>query len=188
MILLLDNFDSFTWNIYHYALMAGLDCKLYRSNEISMQEIKKMDPAGFIFSPGPKRPENHPLMFEILEQYHSLKPILGICLGHQAIGEYFGMELVKAPQPVHGKTSTIRHEGHEMFHKLPSSLEVTRYHSLILERAENKYLEFTSRSEDGLLMSLAHKQFPVWGMQFHPEAILTEHGLRMIENWAALFL
>ena len=184
MILLIDNFDSFTNNIYHYALQCGLDCRLYRNDEISMEEINFLDPEGFIFSPGPKRPINHPLMFKILEQYATSKPILGICLGYQAIAEYFGSNLVKAPVPSHGKTSEIQHDGTGLFKGLPSPLMVARYHSLVISDIPENEIEITSYTTTGLPMSLKHRKYPLLGTQFHPEAILTEHGLEMMKNWS----
>jgi len=183
MVLLIDNYDSFTYNLYDYALQAGIDCRVYRENEITLPDIINMVPGGFIFSPGPERPENHPLMFEILKYYYNSKPILGICLGYQAIGEYFGAKLVKAGKPVHGKVSEIHHTGHEMFTGIPQRFNVARYHSLVLENMAGLEIKPTSGTDDGEIMSLAHYSLPLWGVQFHPEAILTEYGMKIIENW-----
>ena len=186
MVILIDNYDSFTYNLYDYALQAGRDCSVCREDEITMPDIEKMAPAGFIFSPGPEKPENHPLMFEILKKYFKSKPILGICLGHQAIGEFFGAKLIKGEKPMHGKVSEIKHTGHEMFQGIPQQFNVARYHSLILENLDGTELKPTSFTHEGVLMSLAHKNLPIWGVQFHPEAILTGFGMKIIKNWKIL--
>jgi anthranilate synthase/aminodeoxychorismate synthase-like glutamine amidotransferase len=187
MVLLIDNYDSFTYNIYHYIQMCGEECKLMRNTEPVMDVIEQNNPAGIVFSPGPMRPQNHPLMFDVLQKYYSIKPILGICLGHQAIGEFFGATLLKGPQPVHGKVSNISHTGHIMYNGIPQNLDVARYHSLILSGLEKTDLKITSSTKDGIAMSLAHKTLPVWGLQFHPEAIQTEYGLQMLKNWTSMF-
>jgi anthranilate synthase/aminodeoxychorismate synthase-like glutamine amidotransferase len=188
MILLIDNYDSFTYNLYDYIRQSGLECILYRNDEITIHEIEKIDPAGFVFSPGPKRPQDHPLMFEILEKFYKTKPILGICLGYQAIGEFFGAKLIKAPVPAHGKVCEIFHEREGIFQGIPSPVAVTRYHSLILTDFIGSGLKITSQNKEGIAMSAAHKELPLWGVQFHPEAILTDYGLKMIQNWAQLVL
>jgi len=186
MVLLIDNYDSFTYNLYDYALQAGIDCHVYRENEITLPEIIKLNPSAFIFSPGPERPENHPLMFEILKYYYNSKPILGICLGYQAIGEFFGAKLVKAEKPMHGKVSAISHTGHQMFSGIPQRFSVARYHSLVLDEMNELEIKPTSCTDEGVSMSLAHDFLPLWGVQFHPEAILTEYGMKIIENWKIL--
>lgn len=186
MILLIDNYDSFTCNIYDYVLQCGAMCALYRNDRISLDEIIALNPSGIIISPGPKRPKDHNLLFPLLEHFHTQKPILGICLGHQAIGEFFGLKLQKAPEPCHGKTAEIYHTGHAMYDGIPSPHTVTRYHSLLLEIAKDSPLTETARTADGLLMSLAHKTLPIWGVQYHPEAILTSHGLPLFKNWLRL--
>jgi anthranilate synthase component 2 len=167
--------------------MCGQDCKLMRNTEPVLEEIEQNNPDGIVFSPGPMRPENHPLMFDILKKYHATKPILGICLGHQAIGEFFGGSLLKAPKPVHGKVSEISHTGHAMYAGIPQSVNVARYHSLALAGLQDTALITTATTKDGLPMSLAHKTLPVWGLQFHPEAIQTEYGLQMLKNWTSIF-
>lgn len=188
MVLLIDNYDSFTYNLYDYLQQAGMECTLFRNDEITLEEIKKLDPAGFVFSPGPKRPKDHPLMFEILNYYYQIKPMLGVCLGYQAMGEFFGAELIKAPVPAHGKVCEIYHKDHKMFEGIPSPVKVTRYHSLILSNFAASEMIITSVTEDGIPMSAAHKELPLWGLQFHPEAILTAFGLKMMQNWARLIL
>lgn len=186
MILLIDNFDSFSCNIYDYVLQCGVLCAMYRNDSISIEEIKALNPAGIIISPGPGRPEDHKLIRPLLETFHENSPIFGICLGHQAIGEFFGAKLIKAPVPVHGKVSDIFHHGHPMFAGIPSPHAVTRYHSLVLDRLEGTGLEETSHTPDGIIMSLAHSTLPIWGVQYHPEAILSEYGLRLFKNWLGL--
>ncbi len=186
-VILIDNFDSFTYNIYHYLLMCGTDCRLMRNDEPVLNSIATENFSGIVFSPGPMKPENHPLMFDILEKYNSSKPILGICLGHQAIAEFFGAQVIKAPKPMHGKTSLINHTGHMMFNGIPEKINVARYHSLVVEGVENTALQVTSSTSDGLPMSFANKELPIWGIQFHPEAVQTEFGLKMLKNWTSIF-
>jgi anthranilate synthase/aminodeoxychorismate synthase-like glutamine amidotransferase len=186
-VLLIDNFDSFTYNVYHYIQMCGVECHFMRNDEQVMDELEKNDYSGIVFSPGPMKPENHPIMFEVLAKYHTEKPILGICLGHQAIGQFFGANVIKAPKPVHGKISKIHHAGHDMFSDIPENLYVARYHSLVVSGFEKTDLCITSTTDDGLPMSFAHKELPLWGVQFHPEAIQTEHGLKIFKNWTSIF-
>jgi anthranilate synthase/aminodeoxychorismate synthase-like glutamine amidotransferase len=183
-VLLIDNFDSFTWNIYHYALQSGIECLLKREDELTMEDVVRMNPGGFIFSPGPGRPAEHPLMFSILEKYSGEKPILGICLGHQAIGEFYGAGLVKSDVPCHGKVCRVTHTGHTMFSGIPEKFTVGRYHSLLLENIPGDVLAVTAETENGLPMAIAHSTLPVWGVQFHPESILSEGGLKLFKNWA----
>lgn len=186
MILLIDNYDSFTYNIYDYLQQCHAECVLYRNNEISLADIEALNPEAFVFSPGPGRPADHALMFQVLEKYHQEKPILGVCLGQQAIGEFFGAELVKAPVPVHGKLSMLEHNGHAMFSGIDKNFQVGRYHSLVLEKCNEDVLEITSKTKEGLNMSLAHKTLPIWAVQFHPESVLTPQGIQIIRNWTAL--
>jgi anthranilate synthase/aminodeoxychorismate synthase-like glutamine amidotransferase len=186
MVLLIDHFDSFTWNIYHYIQMCGQACTLVREDEGVIDAIEKAQPAGIVLSPGPMRPENHPVMQEVLQMYHKQLPMLGICLGHQAIGVFFGAKLVKGSVPVHGKVSEIKHCTHPMYSEIPGSLQVARYHSLVLAGLEDTPLEITAQTGDGLPMSLAHKELPLWGVQYHPEAIQTEYGLQLLKNWIAI--
>lgn len=183
-VLLIDNFDSFTWNIYHYALESGMYCVLRREDELTLETVEKMDPSGFIFSPGPGRPADHPLMFDILTKYSSERPILGICLGHQAIGEFYGATLIKSDIPCHGKICPVKHTGHVMFNGIPEKFSVGRYHSLLLENIPSEKLVTTALADSNLPMAIAHSALPVWGVQFHPESILSEGGLRLFENWS----
>jgi anthranilate synthase/aminodeoxychorismate synthase-like glutamine amidotransferase len=184
-VLLIDNYDSFTWNIYHYALQVGIPCILHREDELTWDRIERMNPAGFIFSPGPGKPSDHPLMQEIIQKKPDC-PILGVCLGHQAIGEFFGARLIKSDVPTHGKICRIRHTGHKMFEGVPEYFFVGRYHSLLLGHIPEKYLTITAVTDSGLPMAIAHKSLPVWGVQFHPESILSEGGLQIFRNWHVL--
>lgn len=189
MILLIDNYDSFSHNLLNYCRQIQPDCMLIRNDEKTINEIEELNPVGFIFSPGPGRPEDHPLMFEILEKWGKAKPVLGICLGFQAINEFFGAYTEKASYPIHGKTSTIEHNGHKTFEGIPYQFEVTRYHSLISSNVNNiDDMEITAYTvSENTPMATAHKKLPIWGLQFHPEAILTDYGLLTLENWFKSF-
>lgn len=184
-VLLLDNFDSFTWNIYHYALRAGIPCVLHRADELTLQQIKEMDPAGFIFSPGPGKPSDHFLMQEVIKNFEGY-PMLGVCLGHQALGEYYGARLIKSDVPTHGKICRVRHSGHKMFEGIPEHFSVGRYHSLLLDNIPQQHIEITAVTDRGLTMAIAHKTLPIWGVQFHPESILSEGGMELFHNWNSL--
>ncbi len=182
-ILLIDNYDSFTYNLYDYFLRLGASCVVVRNDEWTPTQLKSFSFDALVLSPGPQRPKDAGLLMWIIDEFHNKKPILGICLGHQAIGEYFGAKLVKAQIPVHGKTSTIHHHNDLLFQNLPPSFKVMRYHSLILESLENTPLISTSFTEQNEIMSLAHQELPIHAVQFHPESILTEYGLDMLNNW-----
>ena len=182
-ILLVDNYDSFTYILYDYFLQLGVDCIVIRNDELSFDQILKLEFDALVLSPGPKRPEDAGLMPELIAYFHDKKPILGICLGHQGIGEFFGAKLIKAKLPVHGKTSTLFHHNHDLFKGLPDHFEVMRYHSLVLKNIEVTDLEEIATTSSGEAMAIAHKKLPIIGVQFHPESILTEHGLQMLKNW-----
>ena len=182
-ILLVDNYDSFTYILYDYFLQLGSDCTVIRNDELSFDQVLKLDFDALVLSPGPKRPEDAGLMTELIAHFHDKKPILGICLGHQGIGEFFGAKLIKAKLPVHGKTSTLFHQNHDLFRGLPDHFKVMRYHSLLLKNIEATDLEEIATTSSGEAMAIAHKKLPIIGVQFHPESILTEHGLQMLENW-----
>jgi anthranilate synthase/aminodeoxychorismate synthase-like glutamine amidotransferase len=182
-ILLLDNYDSFTYNLYDYLQQTGVACTVWRNDTFALESI---DAAGFqaiVLSPGPKRPADAGLMMQVIERYHQHLPILGICLGHQALGEFFGAKLVKAALPMHGKTSPVVHTAHPLFQGIPSPFQVMRYHSLLLESLEGTPLDCVASTEAGEIMALAHRSLPLLGVQFHPESILTEHGLPLLHNW-----
>ncbi|PSR05850.1 MAG: anthranilate/aminodeoxychorismate synthase component II [Bacteroidetes bacterium SW_10_40_5] len=186
MIVLIDNYDSFTYNLWDYFMqLYPAGCQLVRNDEASIESIKALEPKGVVFSPGPQAPKDHPLMFEVLDEYVEKIPILGICLGFQAIGTYFGGTMTRASTPVHGKTSKIAHKDHQSFYGIPNNFEVTRYHSLVLKDIPENHLKITSYTNlpEEIPMSIAHFRYPVWGYQFHPEAILTENGHQLLKNW-----
>ncbi len=185
-ILLLDNYDSFTYNLYDYLLQAGADCRVLRNDALSPGEIERLGFEAIVFSPGPKRPADAGVMPALIERLHRKVPMLGVCLGHQAIGEFFGARLVQAALPMHGKTTEISHNGHPLFAGLPERFSVMRYHSLLLESLDHTPLECIARTDTGEIMALAHRELPLLGVQFHPESILTEHGLALLRNWVNL--
>jgi anthranilate synthase component 2 len=180
-LLLLDNFDSFTYNLVDYLGQLGADCEVIRNN-VSLKEITKHTFEGIVLSPGPEMPKKAGCLLEVVDFYHQKLPILGICLGHQAIGEFFGAKLVKAQYPMHGKISTIFCQKDTLFDKLPNSFEVVRYHSLLLENLPS-HLKSIAHTHKGELMAIRHNTLPIWGVQFHPEAILTQFGLEILRNW-----
>ncbi len=184
-ILLIDNYDSFTYNLYDYLLQTGVQCVVLRNDAFSLADLGKIDFQAIVLSPGPKRPADAGMMMQVIQQYHQTKPILGICLGHQALGEFFGASLVKAALPMHGKTAIIQHHGHWLFRDIPTSFSVMRYHSLILESLAGTPLECLATTASGEIMALAHPILPLVGMQFHPESILTDHGLLLLRNWVS---
>jgi anthranilate synthase component 2 len=187
MILLIDNYDSFTYNLFH--LVSGLGARLVvrRNDVLSAAEALAMAPQGIILSPGPCDPDRAGICLELVEQAAGRIPVLGVCLGHQAVGQAFGGRIIRAPQPMHGKLSRIAHSGDGLFRGLPSPFTATRYHSLIVERASlPDDLAITAESEDGLIMGLAHRQFPLFGVQFHPESIASEQGAALMTNFLSI--
>jgi anthranilate synthase component II len=185
MILLIDNFDSFTFNLYQYLGELGEEVVVYRNNQLSMDQIQHLNPKAIILSPGPGRPEEAGICIELIRTFHKTIPILGICLGHQAIGAAFGSEVRRAHYIKHGKTSFITHQGIELFANLDSPLEVMRYHSLTLEES-NLSLELeciANSNDDHEVMAIKHKRYPVYGLQFHPESIGTPDGKQMLKNF-----
>ena len=187
-VLLLDNYDSFTYNLYDYLLQTGVKCRVVRNDALSERAFARLRFDAIVLSPGPKKPKDAGLMPHIIAHYHDRVPMLGVCLGHQGIGEFFGAQLVKAPVPVHGKTSLITHEGHPLFEGIPAQFNAMRYHSLLLQSLEGTPLDCIARTDAGAVMALAHQTLPVHGVQFHPESILTEHGLALLKNWVNLAL
>jgi len=181
-ILLLDNFDSFTYNLQDYLGRVGVSCEVFRNN-VGLDEITKNSYAGVLLSPGPGKPQGAGNLMQILDYYHDKLSILGVCLGHQAIGEFFGATLTKAQKPMHGKISKITITAESaLFQDLPKSFNVVRYHSLVLQDLP-ECLEITALSQEKEIMALQHKSLPIFGVQFHPEAALTDFGLQMVANW-----
>lgn len=184
MILLLDNYDSFTYMLNDYLLQLGLQTEVRRNDALLAEDLHRFPYEAVVISPGPNTPSESGCTMAVLQQWYQQKPFLGVCLGHQAIGEFFGAKLRKASYPMHGKTSTLKIEktSHPMFSNIKHPMEVMRYHSLVLEEVP-PCLEVTSHSEDGHVMSIAHKEWPIWGVQFHPESILTTQGIELLKNW-----
>ncbi len=184
MLLLIDNYDSFTYNLVHYLGELGAPCDVHRNDKITVAQVMKAAPKAIVLSPGPCTPTEAGICLELVAKAGPTIPILGVCLGHQTIGQAFGGKVIRAPEPMHGKLSTIRHTGKSLFADLPPRIEVTRYHSLIVERSSLPAdLEVTAETADGLIMGLAHKRHPVHGLQFHPESIASEHGHDMLANF-----
>ena len=184
MILIIDNYDSFTYNLYQYVGEIYKDVKVLRNDKFTIEELKMLPLDGIIISPGPGRPENAGLSIEVIKSFEDTLPILGICLGHQAIGHAYGGNVISAPEIKHGKTSIIKHNGKELFKELKEDLKVMRYHSLIVEKDTlPKDLEITAQTKDGLIMAIKHKKFPIYGLQFHPESIFTKEGKMIIKNF-----
>lgn len=184
MILLIDNYDSFTYNLYQYMGIFTDDIKVVRNDKITIEQIEEMNPEKIVLSPGPKAPKDAGICLDVVRHFAGKKPILGICLGHQTIGEAFGATVSYAKKIFHGKQSTIEHDGTGIFEGINSPIKVARYHSLaIIEDTMPDCLSVIAKTEDGEIMAVKHKEFPVIGLQFHPESIYTEHGKKMIENF-----
>jgi len=184
MFLMIDNYDSFVYNLVRYFEELGEEILVYRNDKISLADIERINPEAIIISPGPKSPETSGICMEIVENFKGSIPILGICLGHQVIGKVFGGKIVEGARPVHGKVFEILHSGKYMFENIVSPIKVTRYHSLVIERASlPEVLEITSDTEDGVIMGIRHKHYLIEGVQFHPEAELTEYGHEMLKNF-----
>ncbi|MEG1114846.1 MAG: aminodeoxychorismate/anthranilate synthase component II [Janthinobacterium sp.] len=184
MLLMIDNYDSFTYNIVQYFGELGEDVRVYRNDEITIEQIEALNPDRICISPGPKAPAQAGISVEVLKHFAGKKPILGVCLGHQAIGEAFGGKVIRAKQVMHGKTSFIAHTGVGVFKDIPSPFTVIRYHSLAIERASlPSCLEVTAWTDDGEIMGVRHREYDIEGVQFHPESILSEHGHALLKNF-----
>lgn len=184
MLLMIDNYDSFVYNLVRYFEELGEEIIVYRNNKITLEDIKKMKISGIVISPGPKSPKEAGLSLDIIEEFKDKLPILGICLGHQCIGHYFNARIIKGKEPVHGKIFAITHNGKDLFKDVKNQLKVTRYHSLIIDRDSlPKCLEITSETEDNVIMGVRHKEYDIYGVQFHPEAEMTEEGHKMLQNF-----
>jgi len=187
MLLVVDNYDSFTYNLVQYLGELGADMKIFRNDEITVEGIEELNPERILISPGPGTPDTAGITLETIARFAGKVPILGVCLGHQAIGQHYGGTVSRAPEPVHGKPVQVSHDGKSIFAGVPDNFNAGRYHSLIVERdSMPECLEITAESPDGLVMGLRHKELPVEGVQFHPESILTEHGKLMLKNFLAL--
>ncbi|HUH94213.1 MAG TPA: aminodeoxychorismate/anthranilate synthase component II [Casimicrobiaceae bacterium] len=184
MLFMIDNYDSFTYNLVQYLGELGEDVQVYRNDALTLDEIAAWKPQRIVLSPGPCTPSEAGICVPLVQRFAGEIPILGVCLGHQAIGQAFGGRIVRAGRVMHGKLSNVAHRGQGVFHGLPSPLTATRYHSLVIERASlPSCLEVTAESEDGEIMGVRHRQLPVEGVQFHPEAILTEKGHELLANF-----
>ncbi len=184
MLLMIDNYDSFTYNLVQYFGELGAEVKVCRNDALSIEDIERMRPAQLVISPGPGTPNEAGISLAAIRRFAGSVPILGVCLGHQAIGQAFGGRVIKAKRVMHGKVSTVRHDRRGVFSGLPDGFTATRYHSLAVERATLPgCLEVTAESEESEIMGLRHRTLPVEGVQFHPEALLTEHGHAMLKNF-----
>ncbi len=184
MVLMIDNYDSFTFNLVQYFGELGAEVRVVRNDALSVDEAAALQPSAVVISPGPCAPDQAGISLELIARLAGQVPILGVCLGHQAIGQAFGGRVVRAKRVMHGKVSRVRHDGSGVFARVPGDFTATRYHSLVVERATlPDCLEVTAESEDGEIMGLRHRHFPIEGVQFHPEALLTEHGHRMLQNF-----
>lgn len=186
MWVLIDNYDSFTHILLHYLLQTGNECRVYRNDAITLNGLAELKPSRIIISPGPETPLQAGVTMQVIDHFHQSTPILGVCLGHQAIGMYFGAKLVHNPYPMHGKTSLVHHSGHSLFKHVPSPFTAMRYHSLAVTDFEGTGLDDIAQTEDGMNMALAHDIYPCMGVQFHPESVGTEYGLRLLQNWASM--
>jgi anthranilate synthase component II len=187
MLILIDNYDSFTYNLVHFLGELGAACEVHRNDKITVDEIIKKKPKAIVLSPGPCTPNEAGICLDLIAKAGSKIPLLGVCLGHQAIGQNYGGKVIRAPEPMHGKLSTIRHLDKGVFRGLPERFQITRYHSLIVERKSlPDCLEITAETADGLIMGLQHKSHPVQGVQFHPESIASEQGHALLANFLEL--
>lgn len=187
MFLLIDNYDSFVYNLQHFIGELGAEVLVTRNDRISVSEALDLEPEGIVISPGPCDPDRAGICLELVKAAAGRVPLLGVCLGHQAIGQAFGGRIVRAPVPMHGKLSRIRHDGRSVFASLPSPFEATRYHSLVVDRETlPNDLEVTAETEDGVIMGLAHRELPVHGVQFHPESIASQNGHALLGNFLAM--
>ena len=184
MILMIDNYDSFTYNLVQYLGELGADVRVYRNDQISVAEIERLAPEKIVISPGPCTPREAGISCDVIRHFAGRLPLLGVCLGHQCIGEVFGGDIVRAPALFHGKTSMIYHDGKSIFYGLPCPFEATRYHSLVIRRETlPQCLELSAETDDGVIMGVRHRELSIEGVQFHPESILTGEGKKLLANF-----
>jgi para-aminobenzoate synthetase component II len=187
MVLVIDNYDSFTYNLVQYLGEMQVELQVYRNDRITIEQIRTLAPERILVSPGPCSPKESGLSNEIIRTFGPRVPLLGVCLGHQCIGHVFGGNVIVNYRMMHGKTSLIKHNGNDLFEGMPNPFAATRYHSLVIERSSMPdCLEITAETEEGEIMGVRHKQFPIWGVQFHPESILTENGRQILKNFLRL--
>jgi anthranilate synthase component II len=187
MFVLIDNYDSFTYNLYHFLGELGAAVDVRRNDQVSVAEVMALHPQGIILSPGPCDPDRAGICLALIEAATGKLPILGVCLGHQAIGQAFGGKVIRGPVPMHGKLTAVQHRGEGIFQDIPTPFMGTRYHSLVVERDSlPDCLEVTAETEAGLIMGVAHRTLPIYGVQFHPESIASEHGHRLLGNFLRL--
>lgn len=185
MILLIDNYDSFTYNLYQYLGELGEEIKVVRNDQITLEEIEKLDPEAIVLSPGPGRPEHAGIMVEVIRNFYKKVPILGICLGHQAIGYAFGAKIEKARKIMHGKVSNLKHNGSQLFQYMPQPINIMRYHSLIIQSGTlpGSFKVLARSMDDNEIMAIKHEAYPLYGLQFHPESVGTDLGKKILENF-----
>ena len=187
VLLVIDNYDSFTFNLVQYFGQLGVEQRVYRNNEITPAEALALNPERVLLSPGPCSPREAGVTLDIIKAFAGVKPILGVCLGHQSIGHYFGGNVIRASRLMHGKTSPIQHGNTDVFRGMPQNFAATRYHSLLVERSTfPAELEITAETAEGEVMGLRHRSLPIWGVQFHPESIATEGGMNILKNFLSL--
>jgi anthranilate synthase/aminodeoxychorismate synthase-like glutamine amidotransferase len=183
MVLLIDNYDSFTWNLAQYLGELGAPLQVKRNDEITLDEIGRRSPSHIVISPGPGRPEDAGISVDAIKRFGATTPILGVCLGHQSIGVAFGGSVIRAPQLMHGKTSVVQHDGRGVFRGVSQPFTAGRYHSLVVADPLPEALEGSARTDDGTIMGVRHREFPVHGVQFHPESVLTTEGRQLLRNF-----
>ncbi len=186
MIVVIDNYDSFTYNLVQYFGELGGEIEVFRNDKVTVDHIEATQPSHIVISPGPGTPLDAGISNRLIEIMGSTTPILGVCLGHQCIGHVFGGEIVRAPRLMHGKTSEIHHQGDGLFAEIPNPFEATRYHSLIINRPVPQCLEITARTDVDEIMGVRHREYPIHGVQFHPESFLTQHGMQILRNFLSL--
>ena len=186
-LLVIDNFDSFTYNLVQYFGQLGVEQEIRRNDAVTVQEAQGLKPDAILLSPGPRTPDQAGVSLSMVEAFAGKKPVFGVCLGHQCVGQFFGANVVRAERLMHGKTSSIRHQGRGLFDGIPDGFSATRYHSLILERGSlPECLEITAETAEGEIMAVKHRDLAVWGVQFHPESLATEQGIKILQNFIDL--